>query len=65
MGRYFTILGDMLKSLIKSFSKIYKYLGFLLFRILDRIVKLDKTFFVKKNVQLNNFHGGYFIIVRK
>ena len=44
MGRYFTVLGDMLKSLIKPFSKIYKYLGFLLFRILDRIVKLDKTF---------------------
>ena len=44
MGRYFTVLGDMLKLLIKSFLKIYKYLGFLLFRILDRIVKLDKTF---------------------
>ncbi len=48
MGRYFTVLGDMLKLLIQSFLKIYKYLGFLLFRILDRIVKLDKSFFVKK-----------------
>ncbi|MBA7506941.1 hypothetical protein ES706_05656 [subsurface metagenome] len=48
MSRYFTVLGDMLKSLIKSFLKIFKYLGFLLFRILDRIVRLDNTFFIKK-----------------
>jgi len=64
MGRYFTVLGDMLKFLIKSYPKIYKYFGFLLFRILDRMIKQDRIS-IKKNSPLNNFHGGYFIIARK
>lgn len=64
-GRFFSILGDMLKNLIKSLPILFKYPLFLFFPLIDIMVLFDKTDFAKNNNRINKFHGGYFIIVKK
>jgi len=65
MGLFFIVMGDMLKSLNKSLPRILAYLGCLFYPIIDILVKLDNTKFVKDNPRLKGYHGGYFIILRK
>lgn len=65
MGRYFTVLADMIRMLIKSIPKGIKYIFYLLYPILDLLVKLDNYRFIQNHTYLGRFHGGYFIIVRK
>jgi SAM-dependent methyltransferase len=65
MGRYFTVLADMIRMLIKSIPKGIKYILYLFYPILDLLVKLDNYRFIQNHTSLGRFHGGYFIIVRK
>jgi SAM-dependent methyltransferase len=48
MGRYFTVLVDMLKTLIKSLPKIPKYFCYFFYPFLDLLIKIDNL----KNIQL-------------
>lgn len=64
MGRYFTVLSDMKKELVKSMPKIFKIVFFLFYPLFDLVVLLDKLKIVKKS-RLGKFHGGYFMVLRK
>jgi hypothetical protein len=64
MGRFFTVLGDMLKKIIKLLPWGIKHFIYLLLPLIDCLVFLDNFNFVKKN-ELGNFHGGYFVILKK
>ncbi|PIU01844.1 hypothetical protein COT68_01050 [bacterium (Candidatus Torokbacteria) CG09_land_8_20_14_0_10_42_11] len=65
MGRYFTVLADLKKSLINSLPRILALFFYLFYPLLDLLVKLDNTRYVKNNEKLNKFHGGYFMVLRK
>lgn len=65
IGRYFTVLADMIKILIKSITPILKYLGYAFYPFLDLMVSIDKFNFVKNNNRLNKYTTGYFIIAKK
>ena len=65
MGRYFTVIMDMKKALIKRFPFGIRHFFKLFYPIMDLFVELDNTKWVKNNLKLNKFHGGYFIILRK
>lgn len=65
MGRFFSVLGDAIKNLIKSLPLPLKYIGYCSFPILDLLSKLDNSSFVLKRPKLANYHGGYFIVCRK
>jgi len=65
MGRYFTVLADMIKTLIKSMPKAVKYIFYLFYPLLDLLTKLDNLKIVRNHPKLGEFHGGYFIILRK
>lgn len=64
-GRFFTILCDFLKVIIKSFPPILKHLGYSFFPFLDLLQKLDDTNYVKKHPVFSKYHSGYFIIATK
>lgn len=65
MGRYFTVLAEMIKILIKSITPILKYPGYAFYPFLDLMVSIDKFSFVKNNNGLNKYTTGYFIIAKK
>jgi len=65
MGRYFTVLMDYKKTLIKQFPFGIRHFCKLFYPLLDLIVKIDNTKWIKSNPKLNKFHGGYFMILRK
>ncbi|MFA4880207.1 MAG: methyltransferase domain-containing protein [Candidatus Doudnabacteria bacterium] len=65
MGRYFTVAMDMKKALIKNFPIGIRHFCKLFYPIMDLIVNFDDMNLIKKNPELNKFHGGYFIILRK
>ena len=65
MGRYFTVLADMIKILIKSVTPILKYLGYAFYPFLDLMGSIDKFNLVKNNNRLNKYTTGYFIIAKK
>ena len=65
MGRYFTVLADMIKTLIKSMPKAVKYIFYLFYPLLDLLTKVDNLKIVRNHPRLGKFHGGYFIILRK
>jgi len=65
MGKYFTVLADMIKVLIKSLPRSLRGILYLFYPILDSITKLDNLEPLIKYLKLENFHGGYFIILRK
>lgn len=64
MGRFFTVLGDMYKVLIKTFPRGIKHISYLTLPFIESLVLLDRFDFVKRSV-LGKFHGGYFIIAKK
>jgi len=64
-GRFFTVLGDMNKTLVKSFPFGIKHLGYLSFLFFDLLKQLDKTKCIKNHSKLGKYHGGYFIIAKK
>lgn len=65
MGRYFTVLADMVKTFIKLIPGILRYLSYLSYPLLDLVVGLDNTKFIKNRSRLGKFHGGYFMVLRK
>jgi len=65
MGRYFTVLADIEKSLIKSLPRFLRWFCYLVYPFYDLLVKLDNFDFVKNHPKLGKFHSGYFIIAKK
>lgn len=65
MGRYFTVMMDMKKALIKQFPFGVRHFCKLFYPLMDLFVKLDNTRWVKNSSGLNKFHGGYFMILKK
>lgn len=64
-GRFFTVLGDMNKTLVKSFPFGIKHLCYFSFPFFDLLKQLDHTKFIKNHPKLGNYHGGYFITAKK
>ena len=65
MGVYFTILGDSLKTLFKSFPPLVRHLQLIFYPFLDLLVSLDRISAIKNHEKLGKYHGGYFIIAKK
>lgn len=63
-GGFFTLLGDMGVSLVKTLPTALRYFGYLFYPLLDGIVALDKTRFARKPL-LSRYITGYFIIAEK
>ncbi|TAL50343.1 methyltransferase domain-containing protein [Patescibacteria group bacterium] len=65
MGRFFTVVADELKMLIRSFSKPIRWILAPLIPCFSLLVWLDYSSFVAHRPRLKNYHGGYFILARK
>lgn len=65
MGGYFTVLANMKKLFINSLPRVLRWFLYLFYPLLDLLVKLDNTNYIKNNDKLNKFHGGYFIVSNK
>jgi len=65
MGRYFTVMMEMAKVLIRQFPLGLSYLFIPAYPMLDLVAALDSHKCVKHNQKLANYHQGYFIICRK
>ncbi|MBU0612607.1 class I SAM-dependent methyltransferase [Patescibacteria group bacterium] len=65
MGRYFTVLMDMKKELIKLLPFPIKHFFYLFYPLMDLAVKLDNSKWVKKNKRLMKYHSGYYIVANK
>jgi len=60
MGRFFTVHCGMIKELIESLPKIFKYLLRMIYPLLDLLVRLDDKKIIKENKIMNKYHGGVF-----
>ncbi len=65
MGRFFTVIAEMIKIFIKTFPRLFKIFLYLFFPLLDLLVKIDDCKFIQNHPRLGKFHGGYFIVSRK
>lgn len=65
IGRYFTVLCDQIKFLVKALPVPFKYVCALVSPLLDLLVLLDRTSLVLQSSPLKNTHGGYFIVAKK
>ncbi|MFA7209285.1 MAG: class I SAM-dependent methyltransferase [Parcubacteria group bacterium] len=65
IGYFFTVLAEMIKTLIKLSPALLRYLGYLSYPALDLLVKLDDLKIINKNNKLNKYTTGFFIIARK
>ncbi len=66
MGLYFTIMMENKKFFIKQLPfGIRHFCKLLFYPIMDLFIKLDNTKWVKNNLTLNKFHGGYFVVLKK
>jgi SAM-dependent methyltransferase len=63
MGHFFTVGGDMMKTLILSLPWIFKLPALVLSPLIDLFVGLD--ILAGRNRILKKYHGGYFIIAIK
>lgn len=64
-GRYFTVLGYMLKQAILNTNSRARWLLYWTFPILDLMTGLDNWNFVKNSQFLSSFTTGYFISIIK
>lgn len=64
MGRAFTLLADLIRNIFNSLPSPANKISYLFYPFLLLLSRIDNTKFVL-NSNLNNFHGGYFIIVKK
>ena len=64
-GRFFVVIGDMLRNYIKQLPFGLRHLGYLFFPLLDFFVFLERKGVIAKGEMLKSYHGGYFIVVRK
>ena len=60
-GRYFTVIGYMLKQAIMNTKSKTRWLLYWTFPILDLMVRLDERDFVKNSQFLSSFTTGYFV----
>ncbi len=65
MGRYFTVMMDMNKALIKQLPLGLTLLLTLFYPLMDLLTRLDGTRYVKSNPRIKDYHQGYFIICKK
>jgi len=65
MGRFFTVLADMKKTFVKSMPRILGWILYLLYPLLDLLIRLDNLRFIKNNSKLGKYHVGCFIIAKK
>lgn len=65
MGRFFTVIADELKMLMRSFPKPIRWTLAFFIPCLDLLVRLDRSSFIVRHPKLNKYHGGYFIVARK
>jgi SAM-dependent methyltransferase len=64
-GLYFTVLGDMIKRAAININSGLRYLFYSLIPILDLLVKLDNSGFVKNSKYLSSFTTGFFVVAVK
>jgi SAM-dependent methyltransferase len=64
MGRFFTVLFDMLKALNKRLPGVVRHIGILFYPILYLASRADNHWFVM-NSNLKNYTTGFFIVSRK
>jgi SAM-dependent methyltransferase len=64
-GFFFTVLGDMIKALIKTFPIGIRQAFFTIYPLIDLMVMLDKLDIVKNNSVLNKFTSGYIFYAKK
>ena len=64
MGRYFTVMMEMAKALIRQLPFGLPYLFMPAYPILDLVAALDNHRLIRYNLKLANYHQGYFIICR-
>ncbi len=65
MGKYFTVMMEMKKALIKQLPFGVRHFCRLFYPLMDLFVKLDNARWIENNPKLNKFHGGYFMILKK
>ena len=64
-GKYFTVLGYMLKQAILNIKSRTRWLLYWIFPILDLMTRLDNWNFVKNSQFLSSFTTGYFMSIIK
>lgn len=65
MGRYFTVLADMEKALVKSMPRLLRWMFYAFYPCLDLLTKFDKLSTIRKHRYLGKYTTGYFIVARK
>ncbi len=65
MGRYYTHLAEIIRAKLIYGSKMERFFLKIIIPFLNLMIRFDNKPNVKKNLVLNNFHNGYFIIARK
>jgi len=61
-GGFFSVLGDMVKSLTHALPFPFNRFFQVFYPLLDLFVLLDRTAWARKNPKLAGYHGGYFIV---
>jgi len=61
-GLYFTVLSYMIKQNILNIKSRLRYLLYGFFPLLDFLVKLDNSTFVRKSKFMSSFTTGFFVI---
>jgi SAM-dependent methyltransferase len=65
-GTFFTVLGDMLKALLRSLPKVIRQPPLMLLSpLLEAMAKLDDRPRIRANRLLSSFHSGYFFVLQK
>lgn len=64
MGRVFTLLADIIRNIFNSLPRPVNRISYLFYPFLLFLSKIDNTRFVLKS-NLKNYHGGYFMIIKK
>jgi hypothetical protein len=64
-GYFFTVLGDMFKSLIRALPVIIRQLCYVLYPLIDLLVLIDQTKYIKQHKIFGAYHGGYFLCISK
>lgn len=64
MGYFFTVLTDNVKTGLQSIPVI-RYLGYILYPLLDLIAQLDRLDAVRQHSHLSRYTTGYFVVAKK
>ncbi len=65
MGKFYTHLAEIIKLKLKTGPRKERLLLKLIMPLLNLMIRFDNKPKVKRNLVLNNFHNGYFIIAKK